>query len=60
MTEKEIARINELARLKKERPLTQAEASEQQKLRRQYIDEPMNHRLFCFRPLHSMVLIVLK
>ena len=38
MTEKEIARINELARLKKERPLTQAEAAEQQKLRRQYID----------------------
>ena len=38
MTEKEIARINELARLKKERPLTQEEASEQQKLRRQYID----------------------
>ncbi len=97
MTEKEIARINELARLKKERPLTQEEAAEQQKLRRQYIDavkkslvedldrmlvqdetgayvplrekkpavlsirnEPMNHRLFCFRPLHSMVLIVLK
>ena len=38
MTEKEIARINELARLKKERPLTQAEAAEQQTLRRQYID----------------------
>lgn len=38
MTEKEIARINELARLKKERPLTQEEAAEQQKLRRQYID----------------------
>ena len=38
MTEKEIARINELARLKKQRPLTEAEAAEQQKLRRQYID----------------------
>lgn len=38
MTEKEIARINELARLKKQRPLTEEEAAEQQKLRRQYID----------------------
>ncbi len=38
MTEIEIARINELARLKKQRPLTAEEAAEQQKLRRKYID----------------------
>ena len=38
MTDQEIARINELARLKKQRPLTPEEASEQQRLRRRYID----------------------
>ncbi len=38
MTEIEIARINELARLKKQRPLTAEETAEQQKLRRKYID----------------------
>ena len=34
MTDQEIARINELARLKKQRPLTPEEAAEQQRLRR--------------------------
>ena len=38
MTDQEIARINELARLKKQRPLTPEEAAEQQRLRRRYID----------------------
>ena len=38
MTDQEIARINELARLKKQRPLTDEEAAEQQRLRRKYID----------------------
>lgn len=38
MTEQEIARINELARLKKQRSLTDDEAAEQQALRQKYID----------------------
>ena len=38
MTDQEIARINELARLKTTRPLTPEEAAEQQRLRRRYID----------------------
>lgn len=38
MTEQEIARINELAHLKKQRPLTDSEAAEQQALRQKYID----------------------
>ena len=37
MTEEKIARINELARLKKERPLTPEEAAEQNALRQEYL-----------------------
>ena len=39
MTKEQIARINELARLGKQRPLTEEEQAEQHTLRRQYIDE---------------------
>ncbi len=39
MTQEQIARINELARLGRERPLTEAESEEQRVLRRRYIDE---------------------
>ena len=39
MDKGKIDRINELARLKKERELTAEEAQEQALLRRQYIDE---------------------
>ncbi len=38
MEQKKIDRINELARLKKERPLTAAEAEEQAALRKEYIE----------------------
>ncbi len=38
MEQKKIDRINELARLSKERELTPEENSERQKLRREYID----------------------
>lgn len=38
MEQKEIDRINELARLAKERELTEAEKEERGKLRRAYID----------------------
>ncbi|MCR5215838.1 MAG: DUF896 domain-containing protein [Lachnospiraceae bacterium] len=38
ITKEQIARINELAHLKKQRELTAEEASEQQMLRRTYID----------------------
>ena len=38
MTEEKIARINELARLAKERELTEEEKEERGKLRRAYID----------------------
>ncbi|HZK43303.1 MAG TPA: DUF896 domain-containing protein [Syntrophomonadaceae bacterium] len=37
MDEKQIARINELAKLKKERRLTNAEVKEQQNLREKYL-----------------------
>jgi len=37
MTDEKIARINELARLKKERPLTPEEAEEQNELRQEYL-----------------------
>ena len=39
MDKKDIERINELARKKKTVGLTQAEAEEQQRLRKQYLDE---------------------
>ena len=39
MDKAKIDRINELARLKKERELTAEEAQEQSQLRREYIDE---------------------
>ncbi len=39
MTREQIERINELARLSRERPLTEAEQQEQHALRRRYIDE---------------------
>ena len=39
MEKKDIDRINELARKKKTVGLTQAEAEEQQRLRKQYLDE---------------------
>lgn len=39
MIQAKLDRINELARLKKERPLTDAEASEQDALRKEYIAE---------------------
>ena len=39
MEKKDIERINELARKKKTVGLTQAEAEEQQRLRKQYLDE---------------------
>ena len=39
MTKEQIERINELARLGRERPLTAEEAEEQKALRRHYIDE---------------------
>jgi uncharacterized protein YnzC (UPF0291/DUF896 family) len=39
MDKKKIGRINELARLKKERGLTAEELNEQAALRREYIDE---------------------
>lgn len=39
MEEKDIERINELARKKKSTGLTLAEEAEQQRLRRQYLDE---------------------
>lgn len=38
MEQKKIDRINELARLAKERELTEAELAERQVLRREYID----------------------
>ena len=38
MEQKKIHRINELARLAKERELTEAELAERQVLRREYID----------------------
>ncbi|MDL2220197.1 DUF896 domain-containing protein [Eubacteriales bacterium OttesenSCG-928-N14] len=38
MTDEKIARINELARLSKQRALTEDEAQEQAVLRREYID----------------------
>lgn len=37
MEQKKIDRINALARLKKQRPLTPEEAAEQQTLRREYV-----------------------
>lgn len=39
MTKEKIQRINELAKLSKERALTEAEAAEQQALRAEYIAE---------------------
>ena len=39
MEQAKLDRINELARLKKQRPLTEAETAEQQKLREEYIAE---------------------
>ncbi len=39
MEKKDIERINELARKKKTVGLSEAEAEEQQRLRRQYLDE---------------------
>ncbi len=39
MEHKDIERINELARKKKTVGLTESEAAEQQRLRRQYLDE---------------------
>lgn len=39
MIQKKLDRINELARLKRERELTPEEAAEQATLRREYIDE---------------------
>ena len=39
MTKEQIARINELARMSRERALTPEELEEQRILRRQYIDE---------------------
>ena len=39
MEQKKLDRINELARLKKERALTEAEAAEQAQLRQEYIAE---------------------
>ncbi len=39
MEKKDIERINELARKKKSTGLTPAEEAEQQRLRRQYLDE---------------------
>ncbi len=39
MEQSKLDRINELARLKKQRPLTEAETAEQQKLREEYIAE---------------------
>ena len=39
MTREQIERINELARMSRERALTDDERAEQQALRRQYIDE---------------------
>ncbi len=39
MTDKKIARINELARKSKAEDLTEAEKAEQQALRREYLDE---------------------
>ena len=39
MDHKDIERINELARKKKTVGLTEAEVAEQQRLRRQYLDE---------------------
>lgn len=39
MEQSKLDRINELARLKKQRPLTDAETAEQQKLRSEYIAE---------------------
>ena len=39
MEKKDIDRINELARKKKTVGLTESEVAEQQKLRRQYLDE---------------------
>lgn len=38
MTEQKIARINELAKKKREQGLTQAELAEQQELRKEYIE----------------------
>lgn len=38
MEQERIDRINELARLAKERPLTSAETAERQVLRREYLD----------------------
>ena len=39
MEQNKLDRINELARLKKERPLTEAEAAEQAALRQEYLAE---------------------
>lgn len=39
MEKTKLERINELARLKKQRPLTEVEAAEQQTLRSEYIAE---------------------
>lgn len=39
MDEKEIARINELAAIKKQRPLTQEEAEERALLHKRYVEE---------------------
>lgn len=39
MIEEKLARINELAKLQKERKLTEEEQAEQARLRREYIEE---------------------
>ena len=39
MIQEKLSRINELAKLQKERDLTEAEKAEQSRLRKQYIEE---------------------